>query len=235
MSKPHLWIIAGPNGAGKTTLVQSGPFADLLSACEFINPDAITLAYLQESGITAWKDASKEMLKSTFIKAADDAEALLYKRMEEGAAVVIESVLSTSKYRAVVERVLELQGRFMLIYLALDSAALSQARVLQRTLEGGHDVPAEKLERRWKDSLGSLPWFATRAHRFWILDNSKESVTANEQPIVSGSKSAVSLHLIPSPSLCPAISEVISSHAAGAPAGLWHFNISTSDMALSAA
>ncbi len=235
MRKPHLWIIAGPNGAGKTTLVQSGPFAGVLADCEFINPDSLTLQYLKEQGFDSWEETSPEVLRSTFIRAANESQRLLEEYVEKGARVAIESVLSTRKYCPLVERVLELKGRFMLIYVALSSPKLSKDRVFQRTQEDGHDVPADKLEPRWNASLGLLPWFASRANRFWMLDNSKDSLALSNTPVLTGNGSSLSLHVLPSQPLRPAVSNVISEHAAKAPTGDWRFNISDGQPAQSAA
>jgi predicted ABC-type ATPase len=150
MRKPHLWIIAGPNGAGKTSLVRDGALGAALSSCEFINPDALTLDYLKEKGINTWAEAESkpDLLLSTFVRAAEDSQKLLERRIEEGGNVAVESVLSTKKYCALVERVHQLGGVFRLVYVMLHSPHLSRVRVDQRSLEGGHDVPSEKLESR---------------------------------------------------------------------------------------
>ena len=43
-----------------------------------------------------------------------------------------------------------------LIYIGLDSSELSEARVVQRVESGGHDVPSERLPRRYGQSLVNL-------------------------------------------------------------------------------
>lgn len=42
----------------------------------------------------------------------------------------------------------------------------------QRVLDGGHDVPEDKIHDRWHRSMGNLPWFAARADRLIVADNS---------------------------------------------------------------
>jgi predicted ABC-type ATPase len=71
-----------------------------------------------------------------------------------------------------VEDVLAAGGFFGLVYIALASPAIAQQRVQLRTLAGGHYVPPEKTASRWQRSLERLPWFARKAHRFFVLDNS---------------------------------------------------------------
>lgn len=43
-----------------------------------------------------------------------------------------------------------------LIYIGLDCSELSEARVVQRVESGGHDVPSERLPRRYAQSLINL-------------------------------------------------------------------------------
>lgn len=210
MTRPQLWIIAGPNGAGKTTFVQQTLSDFGLPAEAYINPDAITLEYLKEQGIHRWQDAPALLLKETFIRAANDAEALLCQRMEEGGTALIESVLSTEKYRKLVDRVHELGGTFKLIYVALNSPALSKDRVRLRVSRGGHGVPEDKLDSRWLKSLELLPWFAYQASEFWLLDNSDLNRSIEGMMLVTGDNQTVRLHGIPPLEIRPLISEFLS-------------------------
>lgn len=227
MPKPHLWIIAGPNGAGKTTTVRDGFLAEALSSCEFINPDALTLQYLNQEGIESWAEAElrPELLQRTFIRAAEDSQKRMERLIEEGASVGIETVLSTKKYCPVVERIRELGGRFNLVYVALHSAHLSAARVRQRSLEGGHGVPADKLEARWRSSLALLPWFASRAHSFWVLDNSESAEGGIARLMFSGSEHLTRMHGIPAPPMRPVASDFLSLHSHQAPASQWRIEL----------
>lgn len=99
----------------------------------------------------------------------------------------METVLSTAKYQPVVEEVLTAEGRCFLIYVALNSPELSAQRVRRRVSEGGHDVPADKLRERWERSLKMLPWFASRAHRFWVFDNSNSDSEQRAELLATGS------------------------------------------------
>lgn len=198
MPKPELWIIAGPNGAGKTTTVSHPVFRDALAGCEFINPDAVTLGFLNELGYPSWENVPPDLLKKTFIRAANHCEELIVQRVESGAAIVVETVLSTKKYCALVERVRELGGDLFLIYIALNSPELSALRVEHRVAQGGHGVPLEKLVSRWNASLELLPWFAVRSTSFWLLDNSVTKLGERGDLMVSGLRQRVVLHGVPS-------------------------------------
>jgi predicted ABC-type ATPase len=197
MPKPELLIIAGPNGAGKTTTVSYPPFREALAHCEFINPDAVTLGFLNQLGYPTWESVPPGLLKDTFIRAANQCEEHIMQRIEAGAAIAVETVLSTQKYCATVERVLELGGDFFLVYVALNSPELSAQRVDHRVRTGGHGVPADKLAPRWKASLELLPWFALRATSFWIVDNSDTLLGEPGSLMISGIERQMVLHGVP--------------------------------------
>ena len=225
MSVPELWIIAGPNGAGKTTTVQDGGLAASLAAATFINPDAITLEYLKQQGFDGWDSAPATVLQSTFIQAAEDAERMLAELIEAGGCVAVESVLSTRKYCALVERVLELGGDFHLVYVALSSPALSAERVSNRRDHGGHDVPVEKLAPRWRASLDLLPWFALRATSFYLLDNSDSRQDQPARLLISGFSGVVCLHGVPTPAMRPVVADFINAFSSLNTSGRWRLDI----------
>lgn len=48
-------------------------------------------------------------------------------------------------------------------------------------------MPVEKLRERWERSLKWLPWFASRAHRFWVFDNSNSDAEQRAELLATGS------------------------------------------------
>lgn len=170
--KPRLWIIAGPNGAGKTTLARKLPFYRAMAQVQWLNPDEISKELLHERGGFTFQTASAELLQSTFIEAADLVLVRAKELLEAGGGICVETVLSTDKYRTLVETTLELQGLVGLVYVAVKSPEISAQRIAARFQQGGHDVPTEKLAARWQRSLEQLPWFAQRSHFVRVYDNS---------------------------------------------------------------
>lgn len=193
MKAPDLWIIAGPNGAGKTTLMSRGVFSRVVPMKSMVNPDDITFDYLKAEGIHSWEEAPLATQTRLFIKAAEEAQRRLEERVEKGQVAVVESVLSTRKYVPLVERTIELGGRFYFIYVILNSPTLSRIRVTARADSGGHDVPSDKLERRWHDSLEIAPWFAARARRFWVVDNSDPNDDSDPVRVLYGERGRLTL------------------------------------------
>src|SRR5262245_57224724 len=101
--KPVFWLIAGPNGAGKTTIVQRGPISELLENVNFLNPDDVALENRKASGYSKWEDVPEQLLKKAFIDAANEVYDRLRIQLEQGESVGAETVLSTDKYRPLVE------------------------------------------------------------------------------------------------------------------------------------
>jgi predicted ABC-type ATPase len=95
-------------------------------------------------------------------------EASLYVHKTIG----VETVLSTGKYRRLVEKAKVLGFDIWLIYVVLDSPDRSVERVKLRVQKGGHNVPEADIRRRHDNSLQQFPWFLEQADRAWIYDNS---------------------------------------------------------------
>lgn len=54
----------------------------------------------------------------------------------------------------------------------MTNQSLNEARVYQRTLEGGHDVPAEKIRSRIQKTMKNIQTALPLVDEAWILDNS---------------------------------------------------------------
>ncbi|MBI9077889.1 MAG: zeta toxin family protein [Desulfatibacillum sp.] len=62
----------------------------------------------------------------------------------------------------------------ILVYVHLIDPSLNEARVYQRTLEGGHDVPPEKIRSRIPRTMKHVKTALPLVDEAWILDNSSE-------------------------------------------------------------
>ncbi len=59
-----------------------------------------------------------------------------------------------------------------MVYIGLGSPDLAIARVRERVSQGGHDVPAADIRRRYQRGLGNLAIVYERADWLVVLDNS---------------------------------------------------------------
>lgn len=137
-ARPIVVALAGSNGAGKSTFFQ----AHLAGAgLRFINAD----------------DLASEMRLAAY-EAAGLAASLRASLIEQGESFVFETVLSDPVGAKVAE--LEGAGRrgihVVMIFIRIDSPDTSRQRVAMRVLQGGHDVPDEKLEARFHRTLANL-------------------------------------------------------------------------------
>ena len=137
-ARPIVAVLAGSNGAGKSTFFH----AHLAGAgLRFINAD----------------DLATEMRLGPY-EAAGLAASLRASLLEQGESFVFETVLSDPVGAKVAE--LEEVGRrgihVVMMFIRIDSPDTSRQRVAMRVLQGGHDVPDEKLESRFHRTLANL-------------------------------------------------------------------------------
>lgn len=65
--------------------------------------------------------------------------------------------------------------RCYLYYVCTESPAINQRRIVNRVLEGGHDVPVDKILSRYERSLALLPQAIALSDRAYLFDNSGQS------------------------------------------------------------
>ena len=137
---PLLVVLVGPNGAGKSTFYKRHLQAIKLP---FINADLLARA-LTEAGAPAG-EATERL-------AADLAERRRQELVEKRESFITETVFSDpvgAKVNAL--RAAQTAGyTVVLIFICVESAELSALRVQSRVLDGGHDVPRDKIAPRYE-------------------------------------------------------------------------------------
>lgn len=118
------------------------------------------------------RDAERMPLPEANLHAIQRIEAWLEASIRTHSSVGVETVLSTGKYRRLVEMAKGLGFEFWLLYVVLDTPERNLDRVRVRVRKGGHDVPADKVVQRYHRSLVQMPWFLTAADRAFLYDNS---------------------------------------------------------------
>ena len=161
--QPRLWIVAGPNGSGKSTLYDRRDIEGFGRSVWIINPDLLTRQ------IQVHEDLP---LLAANLEALKRIEAWLLSSIRAYQTIGVETVLSTPKYRPMVQQAKTLGFEFRLLYLVLRSSDLDVARVRLRVSRGGHDVEEAKIRARRERSLQQLPWFLNQADLALIYDNS---------------------------------------------------------------
>ncbi len=131
---PDLYIIAGANGSGKTTFaVEFAKNNDL----HFINADEMA------------KQLNPLDMTKVKIQAGKAFFRAIQNSFHQHHSFMLESTLS-GKYLSKVIRTAKKKGyHIILIYLYLEHYQVNIARVRNRVLNGGHDVPREDIIRRF--------------------------------------------------------------------------------------
>src|SRR3546814_7852158 len=80
------------------------------------------------------------------LAAVQRIEAWLHASLGVRRSVGVETVLSTPKYRKLVEKASNLGFSVRLVYVVLKSAELQMERIRIRVAKGGHDVPEDRSE-----------------------------------------------------------------------------------------
>jgi predicted ABC-type ATPase len=168
-SKHWFVLVGGINGAGKSTLAQSRPFLQLFgvdpgSPVEIINPDIVTQRIREQ--------APNSRLDEVNLRAARVCESRVRTALRERkTSVVIETVLSTDKYKSIFRLAKRNGYRLMFIYVMLPSIKVALARVAHRVRQGGHAVSARKIRKRWPRSRAKAPWFWQHADHAMVVLN----------------------------------------------------------------
>lgn len=154
MSAPRLIFLAGPNGAGKSTFYEA--YLEKLGL-PFVNADRLTVALrISNQEAAAAADLARE--------------ELLAARM----SFITETVFSDPVGAKLnfLRKAVDAAYDVHLIFIGVFSAALSEGRIKQRVRRGGHDVPTDRLERRFQQSIKNLHSALTFVPSVSVYDNS---------------------------------------------------------------
>ena len=162
--RPTLCVVAGPNGSGKTTtttqLLENEWTADSL----YINPDNIAQEIFGDSN-------SPEAV----LKAAEEATRQRYECLEQGRNFVFETVFSSPEKLEFLRKAKEAGFFIRLFYVCTSDPAINVARITQRYMNGGHEVPISKIITRYYKSLANAAKAITFVDRAYIYDNSVDN------------------------------------------------------------
>jgi len=161
--QPVFLIVAGPNGSGKSSVYLDADLEWGGRSVWIVNPDLLAARIRDTEGL-APRDAN--IASVVRIEAWLDASISVHK------AIGVETVLSTGKYRRLVDKAKALGFLVWMIYVVLDSPERSIERIKLRVAKGGHHVEDADVRKRYGRSLEQFRWFLDQADRAWIYDNS---------------------------------------------------------------
>jgi predicted ABC-type ATPase len=154
----NIYIIAGPNGSGKTTFAKK--FLPEYAKCpNFVNADLIAQGLAPFSPDSVSIKAGKLVLKQIHEFAG--------KEVDFG----FETTLSGKSYARLLKNLKEDGYRLHLFFLWIPGPQLAIERIKERVSEGGHDVPAQDVRRRFNRSMTNFFELYQPLLNSWMLFN----------------------------------------------------------------
>lgn len=155
---PVVTIVAGPNGSGKSTLTTELQKRGVEFG-EYLNADDIALS-----------------LFGTPVDVAAAAQAEVRQRRENALAErrshCFETVMSHPSHIEYMRSARAAGFQTRLFFVATENPTINDARVANRVLHGGHDVPRDRIATRYRRCLDNLPAAVTVCDECLIFDNS---------------------------------------------------------------
>lgn len=167
--RPFIFVLAGVNGAGKSSVGGSILRAHGLT---WFNPDTFSRDLMAKSG------SSKEVA---------DGDAWAYGKAQLAAAMAnrtnfaFETTLGGTTIPRLVGEAAATHDVLM-IFCGLASVQLHLDRVKLRVRQGGHDIPEEKIRKRWESSRQNLIGLLPRLAHLQMFDNSAEAAPGEDVP-----------------------------------------------------
>jgi predicted ABC-type ATPase len=142
-NRPTVYVIAGPNGTGKTTFATQ--FLPKIADCRnFINADLIAKGLSPFNVDAAAMQAGRLFLEN------------IREQVRRGEDFGFETTLSGIGYVKLFEELRQKGYALNLYYLWIPGLTLALKRIADRVRLGGHNVPAEVVQRRFAKGLNNL-------------------------------------------------------------------------------
>ena len=151
------------NGSGKTSVTYKILQHEWIEGCFYINPDNIA-----KDDFGDWNSPE------AIIKAAQRAEELREKYLTERQGILFETVLSAEDKVSFIRRAKEAGYFIRLFFVGTVTPAINAARIANRVMNGGHDVPITKIISRFSKSISNCAVMATLVDRLYVYDNSED-------------------------------------------------------------
>jgi len=168
MPLSEIFVLGGSNRAGKSTTA-TVLLPETLSIEQFVNADLIAKGLSPFAPQTSALEAGRLMLTR------------IHDLRSRGESFAFETTLASRSYVRFLEECQQAGYLVHVAYIWLSSVNLALHRVAVRVQQGGHDVPAETIERRYLRGLRNFfDLYLPLADAWTLCDNS-----GNELAIVA--------------------------------------------------
>ena len=162
-----LIVIAGPNGSGKTSTTRLVIKHEWADQCVYINPDEIA-----QTKYGDWNDVNAVR------QAVEYCEEWREQLLRDHKDFIFETVLSSDGKVDFLKRAKE-EGYFIrMFFICTESPTINAARIANRVMEGGHDVPIQKIISRYEKAIVNAVKVMRFADRAYFYDNSIDNQNA---------------------------------------------------------
>ena len=167
LHKPELIIIAGPNGSGKTSVTQKFLHHEWAKDTIYINPDEVANEMFGD-----WNSTDAVLKAANYC--SDLREGCLAKRK----SFVFETVMSAEDKVEFIIRAKQAGFFIRLFFISTSHPSINAARIANRVMKGGHDVPITKIISRYYKSIENCKTVSAIVDRLYIYDNSVDNEDA---------------------------------------------------------
>lgn len=138
-----------------------------MQGCEYINPDEIA-----QHEFGGWND------QTSILKAAQRAEQIRNACLNDRKSCALETVFSADDKVELIKAAHHAGFFIRLFFVCTREPTINIARVGRRVLEGGHEVPMNKIISRYYKSIANCVTVAPMVDRLYFYDNSTENEDA---------------------------------------------------------
>ncbi len=160
----RIYVLAGTNGAGKSSI---GGAMFAARHVEYFNPDEAAARIRAVNPQISQEDAQSA--------AWHEGKRLLKRAIAEGLDYAFETTLGGKTIPALLEKAISAGAEVRIWYVGLASPELHIQRVRARAARGGHDVPEQRIRKRYVRSLLNLLRLLPKLTELRLYDNTLEA------------------------------------------------------------
>lgn len=166
--KPEVFMLGGPNGAGKTTAALS-LLPHFLNTYEFVNADEIA------RGLNPINPPSADIMAGRVM--IERIRSLIHAKTN----FAFETTCAGRNHLRTLQMCKEAGYNLNLFFFWLPTPKMAIDRVSWRVKQGGHDIPADTIHRRYWAGLRNLvDEYLPLVDRAFIFDATAEKSSARE-------------------------------------------------------
>ena len=162
-SSPTLYVFAGPNASGKSTLI-ANLYAQNKLDCMYVNADIFAK--------TIFKGEQDQTIQNT--KSMHYTMSLAELLIKNKHSFVYETVMSHPSKIDIIKQAKQNGFKIVSCFVSTNCPEINLRRLSARASQGGHDVPYDKMIKRYYRSRGLAKDLKCVSDEFAIFDNSQD-------------------------------------------------------------